>query len=95
MGTKPLELDEAIRITEMAFLPCRAVAHADAQDASYSLRVLDEADCERFSIAHIGLSQYRDPVHLAALIEQARLELSKDGLQLAPWSMPGQPGLMC
>lgn len=86
-----LDLEEAMAISEMAFLPCRGIATADASDASYALRVEDEAGGALLTIAHIARSQYSDPVHLAGLLEQARLELSKDGVQLAAWSMPIQP----
>lgn len=87
-----LDLEEACAISEMAFLPCRGIATPDNADASYALRVEDETGRELLSIAHVARSQYSDPLHLAGLIEQTRLELSKDGIQLSPWSMPMQPG---
>lgn len=77
-----------MRISEMAFLPCRATAKADAEDASFSLRVVNATGKEVLSISRIARSQYTNPVHLAGLLESARLELSKDGLSLSPWSMP-------
>lgn len=86
-----LDLDEAMRISEMAFLPCRGVATADASDASFALQVLDEIGREALTIRHVAHSQYSDARHLAGLLEQARLELSKDGQHLAPWSMPSEP----
>ena len=87
-----LDLEEACSISEMAFLPCRGIAAPDHADASYALRVEDDVGRELLSIAHIARSQYGDPRHLAGLLEQARLELSKDGISLSPWSMPMQPG---
>lgn len=87
-----LSLDEAVRISEMAFLPCRATAHTDQGDASFSLRVIDAFGAEILSIAHIARTQYASPAHLAALLENARLELSKDGVTLSAWSLPAQPG---
>ncbi len=87
-----LALEEAMAISEMAFLPCQGITDADASDASYALRVEDETGAVLLTIAHIARSQYSDPVHLAGLLEQARLELSKDGVQLTPWSMPTQSG---
>ncbi|AFN77874.1 hypothetical protein PSJM300_09030 [Stutzerimonas stutzeri DSM 10701] len=87
-----LDLEEAMAISEMAFLPCRGITDADASDASYALRVEDETGAALLTIAHVARSQYSDPVHLAGLLEQARLELSKDGIQLTPWSMPTQSG---
>ncbi|WP_434456274.1 DUF1652 domain-containing protein [Stutzerimonas urumqiensis] len=88
-----LSLAEATRIAELAFLPYRAVTTADREDASFSLRVVDEHDRILTSVAHVARSQYQDSQHLAALIEHLRLELSRDGHSLAPWSMPHQPGV--
>ncbi len=53
------------------------------------MRVFDDSAVELLSLSHVAHSQYRDPVRLAGLIELARLELSKDGYELTPWSMPG------
>ncbi|WP_028240977.1 hypothetical protein [Stutzerimonas azotifigens] len=88
----PLSLEEATGISEMAFLPLRAETVVDLDDVSFSLKVVDDLGNALLSIAHIARSQYADPVHLAGMLEQARLELSKDGHLLAPWSMPYQPG---
>ncbi|TLX53966.1 hypothetical protein DN826_16170 [Stutzerimonas nosocomialis] len=88
-----LSLDEATRISEMAFLPLRAITQSDLDDASYSLRVEDACGEPVLSIAHIARSQYADAAQLAAILDKARLELSKDGHHLAPWSMPYQPGV--
>ncbi|WP_413043733.1 hypothetical protein [Pseudomonas sp. YJ42] len=89
-----LALDEAIRISEMAFLPCHATTQVNNEDASFSLRVINVAGDEIMSIPHIARSQYADPMHLAGLLENARLQLSKDGVPLSAWSMPAQPGLI-
>ncbi|MBA1274150.1 hypothetical protein [Stutzerimonas azotifigens] len=93
MHDLPLSLDEATRISEMAFLPLRAITDIDPDDASYSLRVEDASGALVLSIAHVARSQYADAAHLAAILDKARLELSKDGHILAPWSMPYQPGV--
>lgn len=91
MTSQQLTLDEAMRISEMAFLPCHVITVADNQDASFSLQVTNEAGDEILSIAHIARSQYAAPLHLAGLLEHARLQLSKDGISLSAWSMPAQP----
>ncbi len=93
MTSQQLALDEAMRISEMAFLPCQVTTVADNQDASFSLQITNETGDEVFSIAHIAHSQYTAPLHLAGLLEHARLQLSKDGITLSPWSMPAQPGV--
>ncbi len=94
MTAQRLALDEAMRISEMAFLPCHATTKADSGDASFSLQVTNAAGNEILSISHIARSQYTDPVHLAGLLENARLQLSKDGVPLSAWSMPLQPGVI-
>jgi hypothetical protein len=88
-----LVLEEAMHVSEMAFLPCHATAEANHEDASFSLRVVNAAGNELLAIPHIARSQYRDPAHLAGLLEKARLQLSKDGVPLSAWSMPAQPGI--
>lgn len=92
MTDQHLTLNEAMRISEMAFLPCHATAKPDNEDASFSLRVVGTGGDEILSIPHIARSQYTEPVHLAGLLENARLQLSKDGVPLGAWSMPSQPG---
>ncbi|WP_252273025.1 DUF1652 domain-containing protein [Pseudomonas subflava] len=83
-----LSLEEARRIVEQAFLPHACATLADHDDASFSFRVADDSEVELLSQAHVARSQYADPTRLAGLIELARLELSKDGYELTPWSMP-------
>ncbi|MDG9929526.1 MULTISPECIES: DUF1652 domain-containing protein [unclassified Pseudomonas] len=83
-----ITLEEAMAIVEQAFLPHACETRADREDASFSFRVFDDSDVELLSQAHVARSQYGDPTRLAGLIELARLELSKDGYELTPWSMP-------
>ncbi|HSC82083.1 MAG TPA: DUF1652 domain-containing protein [Pseudomonas sp.] len=87
--TQPLSLEQALRIIEQAFLPHQCQTICAAEDASFAVRVFDDSAVELLSLAHVAQTQYRDPVRLAGLIELARLELSKDGYELTPWSMPG------
>src|SRR5690606_24188745 len=49
-----LDLEEAMAISEMAFLPCRGITDADASDASYALRVEDETGAALLTIAHVA-----------------------------------------
>lgn len=83
-----INLDEALRIVEQAFLPHTCKTREDRDDASFSFRVFDDSEVELLSQAHVARSQYSDATRLAGLIELARLELSKDGYELVPWSMP-------
>lgn len=84
----PIELAHAVHIVEQAFLPLCGEVRADQSDASFSLAVTDGSQVLA-SVAHVARSQYSHAGHLAALIEQTRLELARDGHRLAPWSMPG------
>ncbi|WP_314408116.1 DUF1652 domain-containing protein [Pseudomonas kuykendallii] len=93
MSTTHLTLDEARRIIDQAFLPLHCTTVAGREDASFSLKVSDKSGRALCSIAHLARSQYSEPIRFAGLIEQARLELSKDGHALYPWSMPFQVDL--
>ncbi|WP_394558738.1 DUF1652 domain-containing protein [Aquipseudomonas alcaligenes] len=84
----PLSLEEARSIVEQAFLPHACATQATLEDASFSFRVFDDSEVELLSQTHVARSQYADAARLAGLIELARLELSKDGYELTPWSMP-------
>ncbi|HAC69522.1 MAG TPA: hypothetical protein DCP19_17225 [Pseudomonas sp.] len=83
-----IDLDRATHIVEKAFLPLRGNVREDPSDASFALTVTDGSQVLA-SIAHVARSQYSHAGHLAALIEQTRLELARDGHALEPWSMPG------
>jgi len=83
-----IDLPRAVQIVEKAFLPLQAEIRQDPSDASFSLQVTDGSQVLT-SIAHVARSQYSHADHLAALIEQTRLELARDGHSLEPWSMPG------
>lgn len=87
--TQPLSLEQALRITEQAFLPHQCQTFYTAADASFAVRVFDDSAVELLSLSHVARTQYSDPVRLAGLIELARLELCKDGYELTAWSMPG------
>ncbi|WP_043307812.1 DUF1652 domain-containing protein [Pseudomonas sp. ML96] len=84
----PLNLEEAQSIVEQAFLPHACATQVTLEDASFSFRVFDDSEVELLSQAHVARSQYADATRLAGLIELARLELSKGGYELTPWSMP-------
>ncbi|MDD0843955.1 DUF1652 domain-containing protein [Pseudomonas sp. Gutcm_11s] len=84
----PLSLEEARSIVEQAFLPHACATLTTSEDASFSFRVFDDSEVELLSQPHVARSQYADATRLAGLIELARQELSKDGYELTPWSMP-------
>lgn len=84
-----LSLEEALGVVQQAFLPHRCETTEHSEDASFAFRVFDDSEVELLSHCHVARSQYSDATRLAGLIELARLELSKDGYELTPWSMPG------
>lgn len=90
MSTAPLSLERAVQISEQAFVPFSARIEINREDASFSLRVVDDRGGCLASLAHVARVQSANPIHLAGLLEQLRLELSKDGHVLAAWSMPFQ-----
>lgn len=92
MTTVQLSLERAMEIAEQAFLPFTAHIHGNPEDASFSLRVLDATGNCLASLPHVSRMQSANPIHLAGVLEQLRLELSKDGHALSPWSMPFQSG---
>lgn len=82
MPGQRIAIEEAMRISEMAFLPCRATTKADSSDASFSLQVTNTGGKEMLSISHIARSQYADPDHLAACWK------TLGGVVMSAWSMP-------
>jgi len=84
----PIELDIAIKLAAGAFQPYGCVTRANAADDSFGFSVLNSEGAEVLSIPHIPRTQYADPLRLAGVIEQARLDLSHKGCHLDPWSMP-------
>ena len=93
MTTVQLSLERALEIVQQAFLPFTANIQSNREDASFSLQVLDEHGRCLASLPHVARAQSANPVHLAGVVEQLRLELSKDGHALAPWSMPFIPDI--
>ncbi|KUM43570.1 hypothetical protein [Pseudomonas sp. EpS/L25] len=73
-----IDLARAVHIVEKAFLPLRGEVREDRSDASFSLAVTDGSRVLA-SVAHVARGQYGHAGHLAALIEQTRLELARDG----------------
>ena len=90
MNTPTLSLERAVQISEQAFVPFSAVVQTHREDASFALRVLDDAGNCLASLPHIARVQSANPLHLAGILEQLRLEMSKDGHVLSAWSMPFQ-----
>jgi len=84
----PLRFNEALLIAGHAFEPFQCVAWA-SQDGNgeLSLAVIDRTNT-RIGRKQIPSSAYCDPAQLESLLEQARAEISQNGYNLKPWSMP-------
>ncbi|MDM8349603.1 hypothetical protein P8H27_11940 [Pseudomonas sp. sp1636] len=85
----PLRFNEALLIADRAFQPFQCVAWAP-QDGSgeLSLTVIDRTSTRLLGRTQLSSSIYSDPVQLASVLNKSRAELSQQGYDLAPWSMP-------
>lgn len=83
-----LRVNEALLIAGRAFQPFQCVAWTQ-QDGSgeLSLTVIDRTNT-RVGQARLTSSTYRDPAQLADVLTQSREQLSRQGYDLEPWSMP-------
>ncbi len=88
MTTTLLTLDNAMRLASDAFQPYGCVTGANAEDDSFSLTIMSLSGNEVLNVPHIPRTQYADPVRLAGVLEQMRLDLIHKGCNLEPWSMP-------
>lgn len=83
-----LRVNEALLIAGRAFQPFQCVAWTQ-QDGSgeLNLTVIDRTNT-RVGQARLTSSTYRDPAQLADVLTQSREQLSRQGFDLEPWSMP-------
>jgi hypothetical protein len=83
-----LRVNEALLIAGRAFQPFQCVAWTQ-QDGSgeLSLTVIDRTNT-RVGQTRLSSSTYRDPAQLADVLTQSREQLSRQGYDLEPWSMP-------
>jgi hypothetical protein len=85
----PLRFNEALLIADRAFKPFQCVAWSP-QDGTgeLSLTVIDRTSTRLLGRTQLPSSIYSDPDKLAKVLEKSRQELSQQGFDLAPWSMP-------
>jgi hypothetical protein len=85
----PLRFNEALLIADRAFKPFQCVAWSP-QDGTgeLSLTVIDRTSTRLLGRTQLPSSIYSDPDKLAKVLEESRQELSQQGFDLAPWSMP-------
>ncbi|MGC8116970.1 hypothetical protein ACP3VQ_18285 [Metapseudomonas otitidis] len=89
--TTPITRDIAMRLATQAFLPYGCQARAHDEDDSFSFTVTDLHGGKVLEISHVRSTQYADPVRLAGVLEQVRLDLTHQGRNLDPWAMPYIP----
>ncbi|WP_372874060.1 hypothetical protein [Pseudomonas sp.] len=86
----PLRFNEALLIADRAFQPFQCVAWAplDGGNGELSLTVIDRTSTRLLGRTQLPSSIYSDPIELANVLNKSRAELSQQGYDLAPWSMP-------
>ncbi|MFV3386968.1 hypothetical protein ACNFCJ_16350 [Pseudomonas sp. NY15364] len=84
----PLRFNEALLIADRAFRPLQCVAWAP-QDGTgvVSISVIDRTNT-RLLGRQLSSATYSDPQQLEDALQRSREELSSQGFDLAPWSMP-------
>lgn len=84
----PLRFNDALLIAGHAFEPFQCVAWAPQDgNGELSLTVIDRTS-NRIGRKQIPSSTYSDKRQLASALEQARAEISNEGYDLEPWTMP-------
>ncbi|KPY02287.1 Uncharacterized protein ALO57_00624 [Pseudomonas coronafaciens pv. oryzae] len=84
----PLRFNDALLIAGHAFEPFQCVAWAPQDgNGELSLTVIDRTS-NRIGRKQIPSSTYSDKRQLASALEQARAEISSEGYDLKPWTMP-------
>lgn len=84
----PLRFNDVLLIADNAFKPFQCVAWAP-QDGNgvLNLTVVDRMSA-RIGRKQIPSSAYSDKAQLANWLEEARAEISNEGYDLKPWTMP-------
>jgi hypothetical protein len=84
----PIDIDNAMKLVSDAFVPCGCVAGANPEDDSFGFTVMAANGQALLNIARVERTQYADPIRLAGVIQQARMDLEHKGCVLQPWEMP-------
>lgn len=84
-----LRFNDALLIADRAFLPFQCIAWSP-QDGTgvVSISVVDRTSTRLLGRTQLSSDTYTDPKQLAAALSRSRDELSRQGFDLAPWSMP-------
>lgn len=85
----PLRFNEALLITDRAFLPFQCVAWTQpGGNGEVSITVIDRTQDRLLGRRQLSSSVYSDPVKLGETLERTRQELSREGVSFDPWHMP-------
>lgn len=85
----PLRCNEALLIADRAFQPFQCVAWTPQNGTdALSLTVIDRTSTRLLGRTQLSSLTYTDPAQLAQALYASREELSRQGYNLAPWSMP-------
>lgn len=85
----PLRFNDALLITDRAFKPFQCVAWSLLEgNGDLSITLVDGAESRQVGRCKLPSSIYTDPVKLGETLEQAREDLTREGIRFAPWHMP-------
>lgn len=88
MPSHSLTLDQAMKLTTEAFLPCGCVTSANAEEDSFGFTVMNGEGNEVMRVGAVPNSDYTDAQRLGSMLEQSRLDVEDKGCRLEPWTMP-------
>lgn len=84
-----LRCNEALLIVDRAFQPFQCVAWSPQNGTDeLTLSVIDRTSTRLLGRTKLSSSTYSNPELLAKVINESREELSRQGFNLAPWTMP-------
>lgn len=85
----PLRVNEALLITDQAFRPFQCVAWTLPEgNGEVSITVIDRPHSRTLARRRLEPGVFTDPVKLGETLQRTRQELTRDGVELAPWHMP-------
>jgi len=85
----PLRFNDALLITDRAFKPFKCVAWTLLEgNGELSITVVDGTQSRPVARCKMPSSVYSDPVKLEETLERTRENLSREGINFAPWHMP-------
>jgi hypothetical protein len=84
-----LSAKEAASIIESAFAPLRCIAEPWDYDYRIRFRVLDGNDEPMLRMDEVLRPTFQNAKSLESLLNQVRDRVTRSGVELAPWSLPG------